>query len=292
MDETKAQREEKKKMELTKMSDGIYLIGIYGSFKVGLWLLESNGECALFEMPEADKNGESPAKIARRIIDQKGWKCKYLFLSHPHIDHSATIREFRETFPEAIFPAHYSLPMYMRVSEHYWTKSKREDKPVEFEEAWKNIKGNDPLWYLSFYNSITVDDITCYELGCEKIYMIYGPKHSLGDVHYIYRGCWFSGDWWIYEGDPSEDRIASSKAIMSLNRLEDFSILKNYKIHTVFPSHANNILRNVDFHDIITRTRKYQEELEEKRKDGYDWTKFGLKELYYWVFTVMEKQKK
>ena len=122
--------------------------------------------------------------------------------------------------------------------------------------------------------------------------MIYGPKHSLGDVHYIYRGCWFSGDWWIYEGDPSEDRIASSKAIMSLNRLEDFSILKDYKIHTVFPSHANNILRNVDFHDIITRTRKYQEELEEKRKDGYDWTKFGLKELYYWVFTVMDKQKK
>ena len=75
-------------MELTKMSDGIYLIGVYGSFKVGLWLLESNGECALFEMPEADKDVESPAKIARKIIDQKGWKCKYLFLSHPHIDHS------------------------------------------------------------------------------------------------------------------------------------------------------------------------------------------------------------
>ena len=269
-----------KKMELTKMSDGIYLIGVYGSFKVGLWLLESNGECALFEMPEANKEGESPAKTARKIIDQKGWKCKYLFLSHSHIDHSATIREFKEVFPEASFPAHYSLPMYMRVSEHFWSKSKKEDKPVEFEEAWKNIKGNDPLWYLSFFDSITIDDITCYELGCEKIYMIYGPKHCLGDVHYIYRGCWFSGDWWIYEGDPSDDRIASSKAIISLNRLEDFSIVKDYRIHTVFPSHAK-----------IPKKQTSNEEIEQNRKDGYEWTKFRLKELYYWVFTVMEKQK-
>ena len=124
--------------------------------------------------------------------------------------------------------------------------------------------------------------------------MIYGPGHSLGDMHYIYRGCWFSGDWWLYEGDPAEDRLASSKAIHSLNLLRDFAIARDYRIHTVFPAHANNIIRNIDFFDIIDRTESYHKKLaDERKKQGeVDWSDFDIKALHYWLFVYKEQKQR
>lgn len=281
--------------ELVKMADGVYLAGTHGTFKVGLWFLESEGECAIMEMPAPNSEGLTPAQLARKIVDEKGWKCKYLLLSHPHIDHDATIREFKELFPEAEFPAHYSSPMFLRITKRFWDEGRDGGRDPEFEGSWKNIEGkDDPNWYLSFFSIFVKDEVFALKLGCETIYMIYGPGHSLGDMHYIYRGCWFSGDWWLYEGDPAEDRLASSKSLHTLNLLRDFAIAKDYRIHTVFPAHANNIIRDIDFFDIIDRTEAYHKKLAEERKENgeADWSEFDIRLLYYWLFTYREDKSK
>lgn len=278
-------------IQFQKMADGVYLAGIHGpgsddNTKTGLWILESGGECAVMEMPAPNPEGPSPAETARRIVDEKGWRCRYLLLSHPHIDHDATMGEFRRLFPEAEFPVHYSTPMFLRITEKFWSEGKRGGNDGEFNKYWEMLKSPGRNWYFHHFTSLLTDDVTALTIGGERIYAIYAPKHSLGDMHYVYRGCWFPGDWWLYEGDPSDDRIASSKAVKSLELLKTFAIARDYGIHTVFPAHANNIIRNADFFDIIERTRRHHADLdaERKSKGEIDWSEFDIRSLYYWVF--------
>ncbi len=277
------------RLNLSEMADGVYLAGIYSSFNVGVWILESEGECAIFEMPASSNNSISPALHVKQVAAEKGWKVKYLFLSHPHIDHDASIREFRAVFPDAVFPVHYSCPMFLRITDVFWRENDGKNKPEEFIRAWKDIKKIGQDWFVKYFDIILTENVNAFKLGSETIYMIYAPKHSMADTHFIYRGCWFSGDWWLYEGDPCEDKLSAGKAADSLCLLRDFAVLKNYNIHTVFPSHANNILRNVDFFEIISRTLKYHEEEDKKKDGGEDWKKFDIQSLYYYVFNILKK---
>lgn len=265
--------------QLTEFSEGIYLAGTYSEWDVGAWILEAGGECALLEMPPPGEDGALAAAVLRRILDERGWICKYLLLSHPHWDHAATMDVYRKLFPEAAFAVHYSAPLFLRISDACWN-SETEENP------WLSYRSSPGgHWYFSLFDRVITEDTAELELGGEPLYLLYGPKHSLGDVHHIFKGVWFPGDWWLYEGDPCPDRAASSKAVDSLDRLSEFLRRKGYRIHSVFPSHANNILRDVSFEDIFRRTRAYHERYEREHDDGLDWKSFCIKAFYHYVFS-------
>lgn len=269
-----------------RMADGVYLVGVHSEFNVGAWILESGGECAVMEMPAASKNEPHPSLQLRQFIEDKGWKLKYLLLSHPHLDHLAGIADYRSIFPEADFSVHYSFPLFLRISEHYWGAGKGVEKPdMEDVHIWEHIKQNrGEQWFMSFFNSILMQDVNTLTLGGEPIHMIYGPKHCLADVHHIFKGVWFPGDWWIGKGDPCIDRASSSKAVDSIELLRSFCDSKNYKVHSVFPAHANNIMRNIDFNAILRETSDYHKQFEADNVDDLGWKDFCIKTFYYYTF--------
>jgi len=267
--------------ELESKADGIYLAGRYSEWLVGAWILASDGECAVMEMPPPTLGEENPAFILKRIIDEKGWKCRYLMFSHPHWDHTASIAEYRTAFPEALFIAHYSAPLFLKMSEYYWTKGYL----VLRESPWANVKeqcGNE--WFLNNFNTIYQTDTLELSLGGEPLFFIYAPKHSLGDVHCLFKGVLFTGDWWLYEGDPCQDLAACSKAVQSIERVENFLILKNYHVHSIFSAHGDNLFYNVDVSETLLRTKQYHLKVEEQMPDLRDWKNFGIDILYRYFF--------
>ncbi len=268
-----------------RMADGIYLVGTHSDLKVGTWVLESGGECAVMEMPMATKGEPEPALQVKQFLDDNGWICKYLLLSHPHLDHCASIHEYRNIFPAADFSVHYSVPLFLRISERYWGQNRGGPKPDLDANAWDKMKkGRGRQWYLSFFNKVLTDDVNTMTLGNEPLYMVYGPKHSLADIHHIFKGVWFPGDWWLGEGDPCIDRAAASKAAESIGQIKSLCKDKNYSVHSIFPSHANNILRNVDFFAVLDKTSAYHERFEKENPDELDWKDFCIKSFYYYTF--------
>lgn len=272
------------KYNAEEYAPGIWMLGRHGSFEAASWVLESDGECAVMDMPLSDLKAPAPALQIRQFIDDRGWNCKYLLLSHPHIDHLGTIHEYRDLFPEAQFPVHYSVPMFMRIFAAISKEDKHPDARFNA-KIWRAIqKGRGVLWFASFFSKILSEDINELPLGHEVIYMIYGPKHSLADIHHIYRGVWFPGDWWLGDGDPCIDVIAASKAETSIERIQNFLKSKKYLAHTVFPAHANNILRGVDTTEILSSTLKYHKELANTREELHYWKDFDIKMFYCWKF--------
>lgn len=272
--------------EYEKMADGVFLVGRHSFFEVGAWVLESGGECAVMEMPLPTEGKASPALQVRQFITDMGWKCRYLLLSHPHLDHVASIDEYVSVFPEAQFPVHFSVPLSLRIAEKYWSESNAKDLPSDFDnEVWKRIKkGRGSQWYISFFTEMLSEDLTKLPLGEDFIYMIYGPKHSLGDIHHFFKGVWFSGDWWIGRGEPCVDRASFSKGADSVSLIEKFVKDEKYKVHSIFPAHANNILRDIDLNSILEETKKYHQDYEEANPDELDWKNFCIRTFYYFSF--------
>lgn len=271
-------------MEPEKKAEGIYLAGRFSQWKVGAWILHSGNECAVMEMPPSVFDDENPVSVVKNIIKKRGWICKYLLFSHPHWDHTASIAEYRKAFPDAIFVVHYSAPLFFKMSEYYWTSGyllPRWSPWAEIKEQW----GKE--WYNNF-EIIFKPDIYELYLDTEPLYLIYAPKHSLGDVHCVFKGVLFSGDWWIYEGDPCEDLAASSKAEYSINRLLDFIRKRDYIIHSIFSAHADNLFFNIDVHDALKRTLEHHLKVQERIPDFKQWREFGLDVLYRHFNTIVD----
>ena len=268
------------------MADGIHLLGIHSEFNVGTWVFESGGECAVMEMPEGTEGEPHPSLQVSQFIKDKGWNLKYLLLSHPHLDHLAGIDDYRNQFPNADFSVHYSVPLFLRISEHYWGSGKGQKMPdIKNVKVWENIKRERGLqWFLSFFNRILPEDINTLKLGGEPLYMIYGPKHSLADMHHIFKGVWFPGDWWMGKGDPCVDRASSSKAVDSIERLVNFCDSINYKIHSIFPAHANNMMKNIDFKAVLKETSDYHKQFDADNVDDLGWKDFCIRTFYYYTF--------
>ncbi|MDQ7823980.1 MAG: MBL fold metallo-hydrolase [Candidatus Eremiobacteraeota bacterium] len=267
--------------KLEEKAEGIFLAGRFSTWKVGAWLLQAGGECAVFEMPPPTTGAEHPAMVVKKALEKRRWKCRYLFFSHPHWDHTASIHEYRQAFPEALFVVHYSAPLFFKMSEYYWTRGHLAPKRSPWAEV-KEKSGKE--WFLSSFNEIFFSDILELTLGGEPLFLIYGPKHSLGDVHCVFRGVWCSGDWWLFEGDPCQDRAASSKAEESITRLKSFSLERSYLIHTIFSAHADNLLYGVNLDHVLERTLAYHRDYEKKASDGLDWKNFTIRTLYAYFF--------
>jgi glyoxylase-like metal-dependent hydrolase (beta-lactamase superfamily II) len=272
--------------QLQKIADGIYMAGPFSEWNVGGWILVSGNECALLEMPPPDPGQANPAFRIRRLLKDRGWECRYLLFSHPHWDHTASLAEYRKAFPEAKFLAHYSAPLFFKMSEYYWTKGYL----VPQASPWDNVKEQcGRAWYIQNFDLIWHEDTHELSLNGEPLYGIYGPKHSLGDIHYIFKGVIFTGDWWLYEGDPCQDPAASSKAQESIKRIEAFLKEKNYHVHSAYPAHGDNLFHHIDINEALTRTLAYHRDYEIKNPQNLEWKDFRIRNLYDHFFPLMTK---
>jgi len=270
--------------KLQKITDGIYLAGPFSEWKVGSWILESGRNCAILEMPPPDPGQANPAFKLRRMLKDRDWECRYLLFSHPHWDHTASIAEYRSAFPEARFLVHYSAPLFFKMSEYYWTKGYL----IPQASPWDNVKeicGKE--WYIKNFDEVWHTDTYEMALDGEPLYAIYGPKHSLGDIHYIFKGVAFTGDWWLYEGDPCQDLAAGSKAEESILRIQMFLKEKNYHVHSAFPAHGDNMFHHFDFFDALERTLNYHLEYEKEHPEHGEWKDFSIKTLYRYFFPLL-----
>lgn len=167
---------------------------VVGPIKVNCYLLydEKSREAALFDVG-------GPIDELVSVIDTKGLKLKYIFITHAHCDHVLGLPAARERFPEA--KVCFSREEY-DVMESYerWEEMVT---PKELAERKKALEpGGDPVLVALLtldYDRIGKPDIFAadgqvFELGELEIRAILSPGHSRGSLCYSTRGILISGD--------------------------------------------------------------------------------------------------
>jgi len=225
---------------MIKKHQGIYLVGQYGFVKCGAWLFVDGNECALFEAPEYDSNETPPVETISKIIKENNLKLKYVLISHPHKDHVESIWEYKKAFPEAAFIAHKTSSFILNRN--------CSGELVTNPDIWKENPSSDRLFNYLFEDSITLP------LGSTTIHQVYGPKHSPGDVITYFNNVLFTGDWWVLEGDPGNCREVLMEANDSINHVYEYLKENNLEVQHIFPSHANNMMYNINAEEILFRS--------------------------------------
>ncbi len=225
---------------IQELQNGVFLLGKFGPVKCGAWLLRSGNDAALFEMPEYEENDIPPCAVAEDAINSLGLNLRYVFLSHPHRDHYDSIDEYRQAFPQAVFVGHKTFA--------YILENECNAEILKNEEIWRSLPDRNDNFDFLFEDRVFLD------LGYETISIIHAPKHSPGDTLLIFKDILFTGDWWMLEGDPGNCEEVAQVANQSIKRLVALVAERGLRINHMFPSHANNFLFNIDFHDVMYRT--------------------------------------
>ncbi|MBI2265676.1 MAG: MBL fold metallo-hydrolase [Armatimonadetes bacterium] len=228
------------------LADGIILMGRYGPFSCGAWILHHNGECALLETPQRREN-ESPAGDIKKFVEERGWRVKYVLLSHHHIDHMGSIDQYKDLFPEARFLTHRAIAELAENLRLHMSLFRRRPFPTVNPEKWKN----------GLFTDVFDEEVRETDIGGEPISIVYAPKHSLGDTLIHFRGVVFTGDWWLFEGDPQWCGLAGALAAHSVTRVMKYVHDKNIRVHAIFSTHADQLMQAVNFKDVMKRTLDY-----------------------------------
>ena len=201
-----------------KIAEGVWLLGRYSPFQVGVFLLEHQGEGALLEMPPYQNQMPKPWEDAKNFAKEEGIEIKYLLVSHAHIDHTFGHPYFRAAFPRAKTLVHRSFLDWYRSS--------------IFDEIFRgpfkelNLKG-------------------------EQLFLLHAPKHSPQDTLIFFRGALCSGDWSLGCHPDCNPLVSPMQKEESLKRVRDFLIDRSYWVHTVFSAHANEFRHPPDFLALI-----------------------------------------
>jgi len=220
--------------------NGIYLIGQFCPVESGAWLFVDGDQCALFEAPEYDPGEIPPVIPAKKVIEENNLKLKYVLISHPHRDHVYSIREYRKAFPDAMFVAHKLASFIL----HETCSAQLLTQP----EIWRSLPDSDDIFNHLYEDSVILP------LGNKTIHQVHAPKHSPGDAITYFNHVLFTGDWWLLEGDPGNCMEVLKVANHSINRVHDYITENRLDIRHIFPSHANNMMYNVDIEEILHRT--------------------------------------
>ena len=201
-----------------KICEGIWLLGRYSPFGVGVFILENGGEGALLEMPPYQMGAPKPWEDAKTLAEELNINIKWILLTHAHIDHTYGFPHFRHAFPKARVVAHRS--------------------------------------FLEWYRRSAFDDIFYYDvkemsLAGEPLFLLHAPKHSPQDLLIIYRGAVCTGDWTLGPVPEANPLVSPIEKLRTINRVREFLEKRDYYIHTAFSAHANEFRRNVDFPKLL-----------------------------------------
>lgn len=208
-----------------EVEPGIRLLGRYGPYECGAWLLESGGECALFEQP-FEREFSKAARDGARLVRKEGWTPRFVLSSHSHLDHTGALGFYRIAFPTARFLAHRSFREWFY-----------------------------PWAYDRYFETASLE----LDLGGEPLLLVHAPKHSPDDTLLFFRGCCLSGDWAWGPWPDSNPLVPAETKIHSLRFVSRYLRERNYHVHSIFSSHANEGRRDVDFHGLLEETTAYWE---------------------------------
>ncbi|OLS15376.1 MAG: hypothetical protein RBG13Loki_1007 [Promethearchaeota archaeon CR_4] len=233
------------------IAPGIQLVGRFGRVKAGIWFLRHGTECAIVEMPDIvdEDDIQTPWDTLHEYILRKNMYLKFITATHEHVDHFYSVSDFHGTFPEVPILVHRDFfldPNDVEVQTTY--------KPADLEEGTLSLE--DP--------SVEVEDIPLYcfdgevfetHLSGEPLYLVHAPKHSLSDTLVVFRGCMITADWWLGSGDPNYNQVPVGQIHNSINTILRLCKGKNYVIHAIFSTHANEFRRNVNLEELMEQTR-------------------------------------
>ncbi len=213
---------------MERWSDGVYLLGRYGSLATGCWLLAHGHNAAILEIPPYGRKEHSPAAAAEAAARQLAIHIDFLLCSHCHSDHLSerTLRELRKRFPQA-------TPLFQAGFRPYMSHS----SAAEY-----------------------FDNSQCLTLGGEPLFLVHAPKHSWTDTMVIFRGAIFTGDWElntirsVHDG-KGHDSVPHSRKLKSIDALTRFVSQQDYVIHKAFAVHANDRRENIDFLALMYDTK-------------------------------------
>jgi len=205
-------------MEAGPRASGIHLLGIYGPYRCGAWMLVSGKECALVECP-LERGASKAVEDARSMIAREGLHLKYIIPTHTHLDHAAGIKAYQKAFPKAKIVGHASFAS---------------------------------SWLARYLDAYYTGSTQVLPLGGEPILLMHAPKHSPEDTLVIFRGTCLSGDW-IWGRYPEGRNLVPNKVIArTLERVNQVLSESRYHVHTIFSSHANEARRGVDFPSMLS----------------------------------------
>ena len=212
------------------LSDGVLLLGRYGDFRCGTFLLHHGGCAAVVECPPW-RRARNPVNAVRRVARSRRHRRRVerILLTHAHLDHAGALAAFAAAFPEALPTLH---------------RSQIEDAGFRW-----IIR---PTLPQGMKAEVVDGDHVELALAGEPLHLIHAPKHSLHDVMVVFRGVLISGDWWLGPGDPNPSRVPLAVRRRSVERMMAFG--ERYIVHTVVSAHANDIRRDVHFGRLMAAT--------------------------------------
>lgn len=216
-----------------EVAPGVFLLGRYGPYRCGAWMLAAGGECALFEQP-FEREFSKAARDAARLARKNGWTARYVLSSHSHLDHTGALGFYRIAFPGARFLAHASF------------------------REW---------FYPWAYDEYFATESLELTIGGEPLLLLHAPKHSPDDTLLFFRGTCLSGDWAWGAWPDCNPLVGTESKIRSLRAVARFLGERHYRVHTVLSSHANEARRDLGFDALLGETLRYWEEERAGRED-------------------------
>jgi glyoxylase-like metal-dependent hydrolase (beta-lactamase superfamily II) len=90
-----------------------------------------------------------------------------------------------------------------------------------------------------------------FDLGGEKLFVRYAPKHSYDDIIVIFRGVCFTGDIELGTLDSVNREVNLPTKRKTMRNLATFEEDANYKVHTTHSAHCNDTRTNVDWKSLF-----------------------------------------
>lgn len=237
-------------MEVHHIAPGITLYGKYGEIKTGMWLLRHGSECMILEMPEVtEEDAAEPWEQIGTLVEEEDLYLKFITATHAHEEHFNTFPDFYERFPYTPILVHKTFLSDfgdLEVEEIY-SATDLEEGELPMKTPSVEIEGV-PIFCFD-------EPVFETHLDGEPLYLIHAPKHSWSDVLVVFRGTIITPGWWIGAGDPNYHGIPAQTVHESITRLQRFVVEKNYTIHSLFSVHANEFLWDINFWDLMEKTR-------------------------------------
>ncbi|MCA9792441.1 MAG: MBL fold metallo-hydrolase [Candidatus Eremiobacteraeota bacterium] len=226
---------------MEEILEGIVMLGPFGPYHNACWILHRGSEAAVIEMPPYRKDEQAPWLAVEKFLKARRLRLRFAFLSHAHIDHCQTLLQFRQHFPRARFVAHQSVleaPLVARLAE-----AARDRLP-------RGLFGRPKLFHETFRSSLWSGT-----LGGEPVHLLHAPKHSDSDHLILFRGAMMTGDWFLGDLKDCNALVPPARKKRSISRVTKIVERLGYHVHTMYSAHGDCIYRQVDFHEMMRRSK-------------------------------------
>lgn len=207
------------------IADGVYRLGRFRPTRCASWVLHGKREAALLEFPPSWPRRHKAWNAAWRFVREAGLQTRYLLATHSHWDHVGGFAGFRRRFRGVPLVAHGSLLA-----------------------SGKRVGRNQHFFHESHVE---------LSLDGEPLYLLHAPKHSPQDTLVIFRGTVCTGDWTVGPMPDCTSLVSRERKRHSCRFVRHFLAERNYRVHTLYSVHGNDLRRGIDFDAMLAEMEWY-----------------------------------